>query len=103
MEIEQTIGDIYEEIAEQLAQARTKALMGERQEAQGLFQKASLDYQRFRDALATYPGAHALEHSLGATLQVLCGEQMRAEISEGDAAADAREAARPRRRSRKAA
>lgn len=75
MERELTLGDIFEDIAERLALARTKALMGERQEALGLFQGASLDFTRFRDVLADYPGFYALEHAFDSTLTSLSGEQ----------------------------
>ena len=75
MECELTIGDIYDEIAERLALARTKALMGERQEAIGIFQGASLDFTRFRDVLRGCPGYHALEHAFTVTMEALCAEQ----------------------------
>lgn len=77
MECELTLGDIYEEIAERLALARTKALMGEREEALGQFQGASLDFKRFREALEGYPGFHALEHAFCVTLSALSTEQER--------------------------
>ena len=75
MESELTLGDIYEEIAERMAQARTKALMGEREEALGLFHLASLDFTRFREVLKDYPGYHALEHAFLVTLGALSSEQ----------------------------
>jgi hypothetical protein len=100
MEAELTLGDIYEEIAERLALARTKALMGERQEALGLFQGASLDYTRFRDVLAGYPGAHALAHAFDATLAALEAEQVH---RNADRIETAPLVSRPRRRARKAA
>jgi hypothetical protein len=75
MEGETTLGDIYEDIAERLATARTRALMGERQEALGVFRGASLDYLRFRDVLVSYPGFQALDHAFNVTLTVLSAEQ----------------------------
>ncbi|HZT41141.1 MAG TPA: hypothetical protein VFA07_03070 [Chthonomonadaceae bacterium] len=100
MEGEFTLGDIYEEIAERLALARTKALMGERQEALGLFQGASLDYTRFREVLASYPGAHALEHAFDVTLAALNAEQSHCCDADVEAAPIV---SRPRRRAGKAA
>ena len=100
MEGEFTLGDIYEEIAERLALARTKALMGERQEALGLFQGASLDYTRFREVLAGYPGARALEHAFDVTMAARNAEQGHRGNAEVEAAPIV---SRPRRRARKAA
>lgn len=77
MEQDITLGDIYEEIAERLALARTKALMGEREEAMGIFQGASLEYRRFQDVLSGYPGHLALEHAFQATMAALCEERTR--------------------------
>ena len=100
MQTESTSSDIYEEIADQLALARTKALMGQPCEALGIFQAASLEYTRFRDVLSAYPGYCALEHAFTVTLTALRDEQHRAgrhaELSEMPAAA-------PRKRSRRAA
>ncbi len=75
LDAETTLGDVYEEIANRLAQARTKALMGERQEALGLMQAASLEYTRFREVLKNYPGHHALEYAFNVTMTELCHEQ----------------------------
>ena len=75
MESELTLGDIYEDIAERLAMARTKALMGERQEALGVFRGASLDYRRFHEVLQGFPGYHALEHAFQVTLTTLASER----------------------------
>jgi hypothetical protein len=77
-----TLGDVYERIADRLAEARTRALMGERQEALGLFQAASLDYTRFREVLSDYPGSHALDYAFTITMNQLCAEQQRAEPAE---------------------
>ena len=75
MQTESTLSDIYEAIADQLALARTKALMGEPCEALGIFQAASLEYTRFRDVLSAYPGYHALEHAFTVTMTALREEQ----------------------------
>lgn len=99
MENECTIGDIYETIAERLATARTKALMGERQEALGIFQGAALDWTRFRDVLTGYPGYHALEHAFNVTMTALSAEQ---EMLVQEEAAAVR-ASRTRKKTRRAA
>lgn len=75
MEGELTLGDVYDDISERLALARTKALMGERHEALGVFRGASLDYMRFREVLAEVPGFHALEHAFNITMAALDNEQ----------------------------
>jgi len=72
-----TVGDIFEEIAERVATARTRALMGERQEALTLLQCARIDFLRFREVLRAYPGSLALEHSLEAAQAALCEERCR--------------------------
>ena len=100
MESELTLGDIFEEISERMAQARTKALMGEREEALGLFQSASLDYTRFHEVLKDYPGFHALEHAFLVTLGALCGEQ---EPEATEHVMEERLETRSRRKTRKAA
>ncbi len=100
MQTEFTLSDIYEEIAEQLATARTKALMGEHCEALGVLQAASLEYTRFRDVLSAYPGFHALEHSLNATLSALHTDYEREAGSHEQAG---EQNARNRKRTRKAA
>ena len=79
METEMMLGDVYDDISDRLAMARTKALMGERKEALGIFQGASLDFRRFREALAGYPGYHALEYAFHATLNALCDEDAKQE------------------------
>lgn len=66
-----TLSDIYEQIADLLATARTKQLTGEEQDALGLFQEASLLFTRFRDVLSTYGGFAALEHALAVTMTAL--------------------------------
>jgi hypothetical protein len=75
MSDELTLGDVFEIIAEQLATARTKALMGERKAARGLFRRAFLEFTRFREVLRGYPGFYALEHSFEVTKAALCPEE----------------------------
>src|SRR5690348_15651823 len=94
MEGELTLGDIYDDISERLALARTKALMGERQEALGVFRGASLDYRRFREVLTDFPGFHALEHAFNVTLTALDSEQTHTERA-------ARQPSRPARARKK--
>lgn len=85
-EMEQTLDDVFEEIAEGLAQARTRSLMGEREEALGLLQRASLEFTRFREVLKDYPGFLALEHDLMLSRTGLCTEYHRADEPAADAA-----------------
>lgn len=68
---QQTIGDIYENIAEMLATARTKHLQRDTAEALGLFQEAQKEFTRFRSVLKDYAGYHALEHAYLTTLDVM--------------------------------
>ena len=75
MERESTLGDIYEAIADNLAEARTRALMGERQEALGVFQGAALEFTRFQNVLRDYPGFLALNHAFETTLIAMQAEQ----------------------------
>ena len=96
MQTETTLSDIYEEIADQLALARTKALLGERYEALGIFQAASLEYTRFRDVLSAYPGFYSLEHAFSVTMAALRDEQERDTNAKKEAAA-------PRKRGKRAA
>ena len=75
MNEERTVGDIFEDIAERVATARTRALMGERQEALTQLQRARMDYLRFREVLESYPGSLALQRSLEAAQAALCEER----------------------------
>jgi hypothetical protein len=102
MESEPTLGDIYEEIAERMALARTKALMGEREEALGLFHGASLEYTRFREVLKDYPGYHALEHAFLVTLGAL-GSEQEPEASVRDHSKELPAVIKSRRKTKKAA
>src|ERR1043166_3497332 len=70
-----TLGDLFEDLAERIATARSKALMGERQEALGLFQGAFLEYTRYREVLASYPGHLSLEHDFEETRRTLMEEK----------------------------
>lgn len=71
------MGDIFEDIADRIASARTRALMGERQEALALLQCARIDFLRFREVLRAYPGCLALEHSIESATRTLCEERCR--------------------------
>jgi hypothetical protein len=102
VESELTLGDIYEAIAERLALARTKALMGERLEALGIFQGASLDFTRFHEVLSDYPGFHALEHAFNVTMAALCEDRMPSSGGSERGIQTIR-ASRQRRKTRKAA
>ena len=104
MDGEFTLGELFEDIAERLASARTKALMGEREEALGLFQGASLDYTRFREVLQGVPGHHALEHAFAVTMHALCSEEQ-ARLRDAEVERTAREhnGSRTRKRIRRAA
>ncbi len=77
---ELTAGDVYDQLCEQVAAARTRALMGERAEALRLFQTASLEYERFRDALQGLP-LHALEHDFTVTRQILSVDRCLSELA----------------------
>ena len=104
MEPEITLGDMYEDIADRLAIARTKALMGERQEALDVFQGVSLDYRRFQEVLKDYPGYHALEHAFLATMDALCAEETRhLHAAQAQAEGVLSPLAKPRRKARQAA
>ncbi|MCS6775838.1 MAG: hypothetical protein RMJ43_02760 [Chloroherpetonaceae bacterium] len=59
-----TLYDVYEEIAETLALAQTRALMGEQEVALALFREAGAQFLEFREVLAAMPGFHALAHAL---------------------------------------
>lgn len=98
MHTESTLSDIYEQLAEQFALARTKALMGERCEALGILQAATLEYTRFREVLSAFPGFYALEYAYTVTTSALQEEQERAA---GEAAATVSKTTR--KRSRRAA
>ncbi len=118
MEEELTLGDVYDDIQDRLATARTKALMGEREEALGILQGASLDYTRFRDVLRDYPGQHALTYAFDMTMIALRDAREPYATTQKEAHIETqaqetqtqeterhidREEARPRRRTRRAA
>ena len=79
MEGEATLGEIYDGIADKLAEARTRALLGERQQALGILHGAALEMTRFRDVLRGVPGYLALNYAFEATMRALCDEQDAAE------------------------
>ena len=118
IEEESTLGDVYDDIQDRLATARTKALMGEREEALGILQGASLDYTRFRDVLRDYPGQHALNYAFDMTMIALRDAREPYESAQKEAHSENnpqdtqtqeterqmdREEAPPRRRTRRAA
>jgi hypothetical protein len=72
MEEELTVGGFYDDIADRLALARTRALMGEFEAAQQIFQPAAQDFDRYREVLQTMPGFYALEYALQHTHATLC-------------------------------
>lgn len=69
-EMELTAGTVYDTIHEMLALARTKALMGELDNAQKLLQEAQDQYDTYKPALHNYP-LHALEHAFDVIWQTL--------------------------------
>src|SRR5689334_4858676 len=77
MKREWTMGELFEDIAERVATARTRALMGERKEALALLQKAKMDYMRFQEVLRDYPGSLALQRSIETAQTALCEERAR--------------------------
>ncbi len=87
MQEELTLGEIYDAIAEKLAEARTMAIMGERQQALGVLHGAALEMTRFRDVLRDVPGYLALDHAFETTMRSLCAEQDAAE-TESDKTAE---------------
>ena len=98
MEGEQTMGEIYDELQDRLSLARTHALMGEREAALGLLRGASLEFTRFRDVLKAFPGFYALEHAFTTTRCSLENESENSLDYEALLIA-----AKPKRRSKKAA
>jgi hypothetical protein len=78
MQSDQTLSDIYEGIADQLAAAREQQIMGNHAEALALMNSASLEYARFSDALRDYPGFSALDHAFTVTMEALCDRHQNA-------------------------
>lgn len=106
MEGELTLGAIYDSIADKLAEARTRAMMGERQQALGILHGAALEMTRFRDALRDVPGYLALDYAFDRTMTALCAEQEVAAFAlSSDSETEIVEIAaeKPRRRLKKAA
>lgn len=58
-----TPGAIFEDLADRLATARTRFLLGEHAEARALLESVWIDYLRHRDALRGMAGHAALVHS----------------------------------------
>lgn len=79
MEGEQTLGDVFDNLFERLADVRTRAIMGERAAALEIMIPAHRDFQEFREILSGLPGYYALEYDYNATLAALCGEESRAD------------------------
>ena len=79
MQTEPTLEDVFEDIADRLALARSRALMGERANALVILQKAWLDYLNHQEVLAFHPCAHSLKHSFEVTKEALGEERARAE------------------------
>lgn len=78
MNSEPTLSDIYDSIAEQIASAQTRALMGEREEALGLMHGAHLDYMRFETVLADLSDRPALPNSYRTAIAALHDQRDRA-------------------------
>ena len=89
MKEEISVGDIFEDIAERVAMARTRALMGERKEALAMLQKARMDFHRFREVLHGYPGSLALENSIASAQATLREERAKEGSKVGDRPAKA--------------
>ena len=75
----ETRDEILEDLQERLAEARTRALMGEREVALGVLRGAVLEMTRFRDLLQGESGYHALEHALDVTLDAMNAEAVLAD------------------------
>ena len=73
-EMDCTAGDIYDALHEQIALARTRALMGEWCQAQSLFEQARDEYALYKTVLKGLP-LHALEHAFTETMQILSAER----------------------------
>src|SRR4051794_34654998 len=100
MNSEWTVGAVFEDISDRVALGRSRALMGERDEALAILQCARLDYLRFQEALEGFPGRLSLEHSLESALAALREE--RSEEDPNDVSSPSAMVARLRGRSRKA-
>ena len=66
-----SVGSIYESISDALATARTKARIGDMEEANSILHSAQMDFNRFRNVLEVYPGFNALEYALSITHDTL--------------------------------
>lgn len=68
---EWTIGQIFNEVAEKVAEARTHILMGEPAIALQRLRTAQKDYLEYSEVLASYPGSLSLSKSMEETLALL--------------------------------
>ena len=81
--MELTAGDVFDSLYERVAQAKTRALMGETEQAYKLFQDVAREYAQYADIFAGLPGHLSLQHDMEATRQMLCpdsGPSERAEV-----------------------
>ena len=76
-DMELTAGDLFDALYEQIALAKTRALMGETEQAHVLFADAAREYAQYADIFASLPGHLSLEHDLEATRQMLCQNSVR--------------------------
>jgi hypothetical protein len=67
MNAETPLESIYEAISVQLAQARGKALMGDREEAERLYILAHTNFIFYKEDLMDDPRYHALVYAINAT------------------------------------
>ena len=70
-DMEMTAGDLFDALYEQIALAKTRALMGETEQAHTLFEDAAREYAQYADIFSSLPGHLSLEHDLEATRQML--------------------------------
>ena len=70
--MELTAGDLFDALYERVAEVKTRALMGEIEQAYTLFQSVAREYAQYADVFAGLPGQLSLEHDLEATRQMLC-------------------------------
>lgn len=75
-DMELTAGDVFDALYEQIALAKTRALMGETEQARMLLEDAAREYAQYADIFASLPGHLSLEHDLEATRQMLCRDSI---------------------------
>ncbi len=71
-DMELTAGDLFDALYEQIAMAKTRALMGETEQAHTLFEDAAREYAQYADIFSSLPGHLSLQHDLETTRQMLC-------------------------------